>query len=254
MKITRALRYTLLCALAVPAFVSAAVETWTNASGQTMQAELIAHDGATAAFRRDDGQLFNYPIEKLSSVDHQRVLAAEDKRKSSLDPAPTAAADPATPAAAPVRMALITEKLSGKLTRVENGKFVAVKDDEIAANKYYAIYFSAHWCPPCRAFTPELVKAYAELKKNEPNFELIFVSSDRTEDKMLGYMKDYAMPFMAVKYSSIASLSALSKYRGNGIPNLVFVDGDGKVLSSSYEGSDYVGPQKVLSDMQDQLN
>jgi len=22
------------------------------------------------------------------------------------------------------------------------------------------LYFSAHWCPPCRAFTPELLKEY----------------------------------------------------------------------------------------------
>ncbi|CAG9862266.1 unnamed protein product [Phyllotreta striolata] len=40
-------------------------------------------------------------------------------------------------------------------------------------------YFSANWCPPCRAFTPQLADIYRIIRKKEPNFEIIFVSSDR---------------------------------------------------------------------------
>ncbi|KAF2899802.1 hypothetical protein ILUMI_06384, partial [Ignelater luminosus] len=40
-------------------------------------------------------------------------------------------------------------------------------------------YFSANWCPPCRAFTPQLAEVYRLLRKREPGFEIIFVSSDR---------------------------------------------------------------------------
>ncbi|KAJ8977012.1 hypothetical protein NQ317_018383 [Molorchus minor] len=41
-------------------------------------------------------------------------------------------------------------------------------------------YFSANWCPPCRAFTPQLAETYRIIKKKEPGFEIIFVSSDRS--------------------------------------------------------------------------
>lgn len=40
-------------------------------------------------------------------------------------------------------------------------------------------YFSANWCPPCRAFTPQLADAYRRIRKKEPGFEIVFVSSDR---------------------------------------------------------------------------
>ncbi|KAK0074992.1 hypothetical protein PV326_011971, partial [Microctonus aethiopoides] len=41
------------------------------------------------------------------------------------------------------------------------------------------VYFSAHWCPPCRAFTPQLVDTYQRIRERGQNFEVIFVSSDR---------------------------------------------------------------------------
>ncbi|KAH9319325.1 hypothetical protein KI387_021094 [Taxus chinensis] len=30
--------------------------------------------------------------------------------------------------------------------------------------KTVRLYFSAHWCPPCKGFTPQLIKFYSDLK------------------------------------------------------------------------------------------
>ena len=35
--------------------------------------------------------------------------------------------------------------------------------DKTVKAEYYGIYFSAHWCPPCRMFTPELADIYNEM-------------------------------------------------------------------------------------------
>ena len=55
------------------------------------------------------------------------------------------------------------------------------------------LYFSAHWCPPCRAFTPELVKAYGEVNgsggqhQRRNRFEVIFVSNDKSPAEFADY-------------------------------------------------------------------
>merc|ERR1712183_788552 len=49
------------------------------------------------------------------------------------------------------------------------------------------IYFSAHWCPPCRGFTPVLSKFYDEVNKDGKKMEIIFVSCDQDEKQFQEY-------------------------------------------------------------------
>ena len=64
------------------------------------------------------------------------------------------------------------------------------------SNKSIALYFSASWCPPCRAFSPKLSEAYAEYKKipDGDDLELIFVSSDSDVDAFNAYRKKMSFP------------------------------------------------------------
>src|SRR4051812_27138326 len=84
-----------------------------------------------------------------------------------------ALASPAAPAEGS-----IYDSLKGDLVAVEGKRVKHFDETQLAGVKYYAIYYSASWCGPCRAFTPKLVQWYNEHKKNSPQFELIFVSSD----------------------------------------------------------------------------
>ena len=53
------------------------------------------------------------------------------------------------------------------------------------------LYFSAHWCPPCRGFTPQLKEFDSDMEAKGPHFEIIFVSSDREEEGMMSYFEDH---------------------------------------------------------------
>ncbi len=78
-----------------------------------------------------------------------------------------------------------------KLTDAE-GK--PVKFDNYTQAKYTLVYFSAHWCSPCRAFTPELVKFF-EANNKKGKLQVILASSDQTKEDMEKYMKSAKMPW-----------------------------------------------------------
>lgn len=149
--------------------------------------------------------------------------------------------------AAPEASSKFQKLLKGKLVGL-NGKRVSRR--ELSGDpEYYAFYFSAHWCPPCRTFTPKLVDFYNSNAAAGKKFEIIFVSSDTSEDKMEDYIKEDKMPWPAIKYRYAKKIKEISKYAGSGIPCLVLVDREGKVISDSYNGENYIGPTKVMRDI-----
>lgn len=98
------------------------------------------------------------------------------------------------------------------------------------SGKFILVYFSAHWCPPCRAFTPQLAKFYTDNHAAK-NFEVVFASCDQD---VSGFEKYYAtQPWLAFDFEKDrAAIEALSAAQGiRGIPALIVFDADGKVIT-----------------------
>ena len=50
---------------------------------------------------------------------------------------------------------------------------------EVLSNcKFVAIYFGAHWAPPCRLFTKTLTEFYNQTNEHDKKVEVVFVSID----------------------------------------------------------------------------
>ncbi len=140
--------------------------------------------------------------------------------------------------------------LKGDLVHWKDGSLARFDDAPLEKKTLYALYFSAHWCGPCRKFTPQLVDYYNRVAPQHPEFELIFISNDRAPFNMETYMKEASMPWPAVDFAKISSKAALNRYEGKGIPCLVLVDASGRVISDSYQGEKYRGPAKVVADLE----
>jgi len=103
-------------------------------------------------------------------------------------------------------MAAITE-IVGDLLVNSSGqtlKSTSIADElpsESSGKRVLGLYFSAHWCPPCRDFTPILIEFYNKFKQSAAAYclvDIVFISSDHDEESFLEYLKQ--MPWLAIPY------------------------------------------------------
>jgi len=93
-----------------------------------------------------------------------------------------------------------------------------------------ALYFSAHWCPPCRGFTPKLAEWYKKDLKAK-GLEVVFVSSDQDEGSFKEYFAE--QPWLALDFADrklARDLSSAMKVRG--IPSLAVLDAGLNVVTT----------------------
>jgi len=117
--------------------------------------------------------------------------------------------------------------------KVIDGEGNKVPAETLKSKKYFGLYFSASWCPPCRMFTPKLSKFVTDFKAKRQDVEFIFCSSDRDDASFKEYFKK--MSFLAVdKFNTEGAKSIIEFLSGkcdvNGIPHLAILDSDGNVV------------------------
>ncbi|ESO89074.1 hypothetical protein LOTGIDRAFT_229002 [Lottia gigantea] len=118
------------------------------------------------------------------------------------------------------------------------GQQVNVKDLS-SEDVVLGLYYSGHWCPPCRMFTPTLIKFYDKIKSKGKKFEIVFISSDRDEESYEEYMK--TMPWLSLPFGP-KSEQLSEKYGVSGIPTLLLLDSKtGKVITE-------LGRAKITTD------
>ena len=130
-------------------------------------------------------------------------------------------------------------QLLGDTLKGKNGN---VPTQEALEGKVVGLYFSAHWCPPCRGFTPTLSKLYSDIVGQGKNFELVFVSSDKDETSFNEYYEE--MPWLALPFDDRDRKGQLSnQFQVKGIPTLVLLDEEGKVYTTDGRGAVAENPE-----------
>ena len=93
---------------------------------------------------------------------------------------------------------------------------------------FFGLYFSAHWCPPCRGFTPKLINFYNVVNKNNKQLEIIFVSSDKNESEFNEYYN--SMPWLSIPFKDESIQNLKETFEIMGIPTFLVFNSDGKLI------------------------
>jgi len=161
------------------------------------------------------------PIKELKNISKQKRAATQEIISKIMS------ANTEAVASSSAFVSLLGETLKSKDGTVKTAD--AIKD------KYVALYFSAHWCPPCRGFTPKLSEWYTKDLKTK-GLEVVFVSSDKGEKEFDSYYGE--QPWLALPYEDRERKAALSKqFKVQGIPTLVILDKDGSVITTKGRGA-----------------
>lgn len=213
--------------------------TWQIVGGGHFEAKLNAVGATTATLENREGKTIDFPLADLQPSDRSFIRDWQMAQTNS--PANGSAANS-------VDRSEFAERVYKDLIVSKDKRLVAHEATATENPKYFAFYRSAMWCPPCRAFTPKLADFYRKHKRRNAPFELVFISSDRSEEQMAEYMHEYRMDWPAFRYKANRDIV---RRNGNGIPSLIITDAEGNKLLDSYtESGDYIGPTQVMQEFE----
>lgn len=106
------------------------------------------------------------------------------------------------------------------LTDVEKTESTAAR---MKGKDLLMLYFSASWCPPCKAFTPDLSEFYK--KHCIPNgVEIVYISSDSDVPSFKEYFGKMPWTSLPMIGSSEVKQNLATSLKISGIPSLVVLD------------------------------
>jgi peroxiredoxin len=100
--------------------------------------------------------------------------------------------------------------------------------------KYVLVDFWASWCGPCRAESPNLVKAYEALK--DKNFEVVGVSLDENKGAWAAAVKKDGLPWIQVCDMKGWKNDVAVLYGVNSVPQNFLIDPNGVIIARDLRG------------------
>jgi len=205
----------LLCSFIITGLIANALQarTWTSSDGsRTFEGTLRSYNSSTGEVTvLINGRAVDFPESKLSEADIA-FLKEQDQEK----------ANSSTMEEESVVEAVVKK---AKLHRLDGKRFRRAELEKTP--EYYIFYFSASWCPPCRAAAPGMVEKYQSAIPDNAKVAMIHVSLDQTDDAAESWATAEGFPWLTVlpddldrskliQYKTTSAVPECIVYRANG--------------------------------------
>lgn len=109
-------------------------------------------------------------------------------------------------------------------------------DQKQLAGKVVLVDFWATWCGPCVAEMPNVLEQYA--KYHDKGFEVVGVSLDNDRSALEAFIAEHKVPWIILHEREIAKGGhpLAAKYGITGIPTVILIGRDGKVITMDVRG------------------
>lgn len=112
-----------------------------------------------------------------------------------------------------------------------NGKLYKLSDFK---GKYVMLEFWASWCGPCRAESPNLVRAYEKYK--DKNFTIMAISLDKSREEWLKAVEKDKIPYLQLGDLKGPQNEVGQLYGIQTIPESYIIDPNGKIIAKNLRG------------------
>ncbi|MDR1484175.1 MAG: TlpA family protein disulfide reductase [Planctomycetaceae bacterium] len=120
----------------------------------------------------------------------------------------------------------------------------AVFDWNSLRGKIVLVKFTASWCGPCKMEIPNMLKAYEKYHSKGLEIVSVYVFEDGSEQQAVGNVKkiiqDEKIPWIIVSETltqKAGDVGQSKKYSIGGVPTMLLVDKEGKVLATEMRGN-----------------
>ncbi len=208
------------------------MRTWADKSGNKIEAKFVKVSRGYVYLTDASGKSLSVAQRDLSPDDATYVKAQAESGGGAASTGTAAA-----PAGSKVASKAIKDLFEESLTNTGKTK---VSTDTLGG-KVVMLYFCGSYLDSCKKATPRLAEFSKALEAKKLPFEVVYVSSDRTEDDLYKYLKENRVSWLTTGWRNEVTRKLKDLHKVTTMPLIVIIGPDGKQVDRF--GAAHLGPK-----------